>query len=142
MKDCKTCVWFGKEKTGQCGNYLSRNQSEYDPRFGIEEGAEKSGVLIRGMEMPTSCAYCRFEGGGYCFAKGEKILHVGRRDDVHPDCPLAPAADVRPVVRGKWRPHKTKTWKNWWKCSACDYVSEHKAHHNYCPNCGARMEES
>lgn len=47
-------------------------------------------VLVNGMEMPTSCAYCRFEGGGYCFAKGEKILHVGRRDDVHPDCPLIP----------------------------------------------------
>lgn len=56
------------------------------------------------------------------------------------DIATIPAADVRPVVRGTWKPHKTKTGKNWWKCSACDYVSEHKAHHNYCPNCGARME--
>ena len=32
MKDCKTCIWFGKEKPGQCGNYLCRNQSEYDPK--------------------------------------------------------------------------------------------------------------
>ena len=52
-----------------------------------------------------------------------------------------PAADVRPVVRGTWKSHKTKTGKNWWKCSACDYVSEHKAHHNFCPNCGADMRE-
>ena len=52
-----------------------------------------------------------------------------------------PAADVRPVVRGTWKSHKTKTGKNWWKCSACDYVSEHKAHHNCCPNCGAEMRE-
>lgn len=46
-------------------------------------------VLIKGMKMPTSCANCRFEGCGYCFATGEQILHVGeQRDDVHPDCPL------------------------------------------------------
>ena len=50
-------------------------------------------------------------------------------------------ADVKPVVRGKWMPHKTKTGKNWWKCSACDYVSEHKRNYNYCPNCGADMRK-
>lgn len=48
------------------------------------------GVYIKGMEMPESCAYCRFEGGGYCFAEGEKLLHVRIRDDVHSDCPLVP----------------------------------------------------
>lgn len=45
-------------------------------------------ILIKGMEMPESCGWCRFEGGGYCFAKGEEILHVGKREDVHRDCPL------------------------------------------------------
>ena len=45
-------------------------------------------ILIKDMVKPTSCGWCRFEGGGYCFAAGEKILHVGKREDVHPDCPL------------------------------------------------------
>lgn len=49
MKDCKTCIWFGKEKPGQCGNYLCRNQSEYDPRTGVEEadpGGESEGKAV------------------------------------------------------------------------------------------------
>ena len=53
-----------------------------------------------------------------------------------------PAADVKPVVRGKWMPHKTRSGKNWWECSVCDFVSEHKAHHYYCPKCGADMRET
>lgn len=43
MKDCKDCIWYGKEKPGQCGNYLCRNQSEYDPRTGVVgEGEEET----------------------------------------------------------------------------------------------------
>lgn len=51
------------------------------------------------------------------------------------------SADVAPVRHGEWIPHKTRTGKNWWKCSACEFVSEHKRNHNYCPNCGADMRE-
>ena len=74
----------------------------------------------------------KVDGDGYCWVI---------RGDAATAIDAIPAADVRPVVRGEWKPHKTKTGKNWWKCSACDYVSEHKAHHNYCPNCGADMRE-
>ena len=51
-----------------------------------------------------------------------------------------PAANVAPVIHGKWKPHKTMTGKNWWECSVCGFVSEHKVNHNYCPNCGAKMD--
>ena len=46
-----------------------------------------------------------------------------------------PAADVRPVVRGKWR----KIGKNSciFVCSACDKTFPYKT--NFCPNCGADM---
>ena len=37
----------------------------------------------------------------------------------------------------RWEPHKTKSGKNWRKCSLCGVVQEHKS--KYCPNCGARM---
>lgn len=53
-------------------------------------------------------------------------------DDVH-------AADVRPVVRGKW------VYDHWceFKCSNCGAWSKSKpyrARENFCPNCGARMD--
>lgn len=47
-----------------------------------------------------------------------------------------PAADVRPVVRGKWN-----AYNNTYVCSACGRpISFWKS--NFCPNCGAMMEES
>lgn len=66
MKDCKTCTWFGKEKPGQCGNYLCRNQSEYDPRFGIEVEADDDAeeeLYILGREDETGALY--IEGYAY-----------------------------------------------------------------------------
>lgn len=48
---------------------------------------------------------------------------------------VIPAADVRPVVRGKW-----KTYNNTYVCSACGRpVSFWQS--NFCPNCGADMRE-
>ena len=50
-----------------------------------------------------------------------------------------PAADVRPVVRGKWE----NTGSDVWKCSACGYgIMPWNAGVNFCPNCGAVMEVS
>jgi len=55
-----------------------------------------------------------------------------------------PAADVRPVVRGKWY------WDNYkydWTCYACGWPVDYhnpkdpwgKPEYSYCPNCGAEM---
>ena len=51
---------------------------------------------------------------------------------------LLPAADVAPVVHGKW--------VNGCQCSVCGdrhgpYNSRHRPYYNYCPNCGAKMDE-
>jgi hypothetical protein len=59
-----------------------------------------------------------------------------------------PAADVRPVVRGKWidRDDDYYGW-NMWACSACgeefvltDGTPDMNEYH-FCPNCGADMRE-
>jgi rubrerythrin len=63
-----------------------------------------------------------------------------------------PAADVRPVVHGKWIEQEEWTGVEAfgikemvvgsWKCSVCGFlvdVSEGDFH--YCPNCGADMRE-
>ena len=54
-----------------------------------------------------------------------------------------PAADLRPVVRGKWK----EDWETGCsECSACGegYLWEDHdgvGEWNFCPNCGAMMEE-
>ena len=47
-----------------------------------------------------------------------------------------PAADVQPVKRGRWLPHKITASS---KCSLCKRVFADET--PYCPNCGARMKE-
>lgn len=45
-----------------------------------------------------------------------------------------PAADVTPVVHGRWEPYR----KNLGKCSECGEVVQIRS--NYCPDCGAKMD--
>lgn len=47
-----------------------------------------------------------------------------------------PAADVQPVVRGKWEHLGSDVWR----CSQCGYgIMPWNAGQNFCPNCGADM---
>lgn len=48
-----------------------------------------------------------------------------------------PAADVRPVVRGKWSRIDYEPHGHDYKCSACGWKNDMPTH--YCPNCGADM---
>lgn len=53
-----------------------------------------------------------------------------------------PAADVVPVVHGKWI-ESANFDTGFWVCSKCRFVSEAIAAHKlygYCPNCGAKMD--
>ena len=57
------------------------------------------------------------------------------------------AADVRPVVRGKWKPRDLTWGRSYYYCSACEETVDMPTEmgipmFRYCPNCGARMEES
>ena len=54
-----------------------------------------------------------------------------------------PAADVRPVVRGKWsRVYDDFMKSNYDTCSCCGKEYFGAKGFNFCPNCGAEMEES
>lgn len=48
-----------------------------------------------------------------------------------------PAADVAPVVHGRWIPFHSEAAGDIQYCSACDVGCTWKP--NYCPNCGADM---
>lgn len=58
-----------------------------------------------------------------------------------------PAADVRPVVRGKWTDKRTIEHDGEWYCTACGkeitiYMgADRKDRYAYFPNCGADMRE-
>lgn len=53
--------------------------------------------------------------------------------------PEAPAADVRPVVRGRWRWVGQDKWNDCYECSQCGKMNTDNS--NFCPNCGAEMNQ-
>lgn len=85
------------------------------------------------------CIGCNSYNGVRCRACG-----TGDAIDMIED---APAADVAPVVHGRWiRPH----WKNNNYCCDCSECGGEAMHRDYqwdkngvypiCPNCGAKMD--
>ena len=60
-----------------------------------------------------------------------------------------PGEDVQPVVHAHWIPDESETGEgsNTYKCSACGeiqvliYGTPKENGWNYCPNCGAKMDE-
>jgi len=78
----------------------------------------------------------------------EKFKFVPARIEINEVLNSIPAADVRPVVRGKWTDKRTIEHDGEWYCTACGkeitiYMgADREDRYAYCPNCGARMEES
>jgi hypothetical protein len=71
--------------------------------------------------------------------------------DVLDDLEDFPAADVRPVVKAYWIGEGDgyadgEMVYDVWHCSNCDYTVDEgdnePPRYNFCPNCGAKMEES
>ena len=50
------------------------------------------------------------------------------------------AADVAPVVHGRWVPTKAPFMNECEDCSVCGYRTVWGHRYNYCPNCGAKMD--
>ena len=49
-----------------------------------------------------------------------------------------PAADVAPVVHGRWMPFHSRTAGDMQYCSVCKIGFDAKT--DYCPRCGAKMD--
>lgn len=69
----------------------------------------------------------------------------GLLEDVIWEVDAQPAADVAPVVHGRWEPCFDKNCKCRWgfgKCSNCgqEYYAHAINYYKYCPNCGAKMD--
>ena len=74
----------------------------------------------------------KYLGKGLCVVDWlmleEKIEHI-------------PDAGVRPVVRGRWKRVDPRSTVVTFRCSECDYYAHMNAT-NFCPNCGAMMEDT
>ena len=80
----------------------------------------------------------------------EKFKFVPARIEINEVLNSIPAADVRPVVRGKWELSDDLCWHTCSECGAdidvsvgllCYVDNEEVCTHNFCPNCGADMRE-
>lgn len=70
-----------------------------------------------------------------------KYYHLKNGDTAVPliDIKNAPTVDAVPVRRGKWIYHRDEFDGDTAECSVCHV--EGMLYGNYCPNCGAKMDE-
>lgn len=75
-----------------------------------------------------------------CFNCYESNICGGTCDDTDRIRNIPPA-DVRPVVRGRWKDKQLGPWGMVYAtCSACKKrVTLEQRHRNFCPSCGADM---
>jgi len=109
-----------------------------------DEYIRKADALDASKITYIECLYEDAEG--YIEGKADEIPVVFKRD-----IEAIPAADVRPVVHGRWN-EKTYLGKPWYvECSHCkeDYgkddllkISKQRSvYPKCCPNCGAFMDD-
>ena len=89
--------------------------------------SRREAIKARKRSCDKNCLECDFAIEGDSWCNGEVFVV---------DLLRIPAADVRPVRYGKWENHG---WSI--RCSECGYDMPF-ATRNFCPNCGAMMEES
>lgn len=80
---------------------------------------------------------------------GESGIYADAYNDLAEDFYSIPAADVAPVVRGRWEKEPSSYWR-WtssgavavtrttYRCGLCGRGTAVKS--NYCPKCGAKMD--
>ena len=78
----------------------------------------------------------------YGLANGSALgRHTGLADCIASEIADIPAADVAPVVHGRWIEKEKYTFGIMYDCSLCENRILDNGHPwNYCPNCGAKMD--
>ena len=79
----------------------------------------------------------------YGLANGSALgRHTGLADCIASEIADIPAADVAPVVHGRWVEKEKYTFGIMYDCSLCENRILDNGHPwNYCPNCGAKMDK-
>jgi DNA-directed RNA polymerase subunit RPC12/RpoP len=98
-----------------------------------------------------NCARCKNGKGKFVYDIGDAPCRACDIMDVLDAVEDAPAADVRPVVKAFWIGEGDgyadgEMVYDVWSCSNCGYTVDEgdnePPRYNFCPNCGAKMEES
>ena len=78
----------------------------------------------------------------YGLANGSALgRHTGLADCIASEIADIPAADVAPVVHGRWVEKEKYTFGIMYDCSLCENRILDNGHPwTYCPNCGAKMD--
>ena len=104
-----------------------------------------NGIYIKGVEPPICCGQCSEKidpDNRRCLADGhifeETLGKLTNRRDAN--CPIIHAADVRPVVHGKWKFDDFDGDGFDYQCSACEQYS--RSNYDFCPHCGADMRRA
>lgn len=73
---------------------------------------------------------------------GESGIIAEAFEDLAKEIEDFPATDVAPVRHGAWIDNGACGYKWAFACSKCGYIDGYPFNdrHNYCPNCGARMD--
>ena len=85
------------------------------------------------------CKPCKAEGKDHngCWCRACWV------DDMLDEVDCFQTADVAPVVHGRWihDGRRIEGGIDWCHCSECGKSDNFCARTNYCPNCGAKMDE-
>lgn len=97
------------------------------------------GWFIMGFDTDEGCYTYHYELKDWDLFQCEE-LDKGKSWDGHTSKDVRrllsiPAADVAPVVHGRWK----RYGRNLGECSNCGEIVNIR--YNYCPNCGAKMDE-
>ena len=84
---------------------------------------DANALLEKAWDVDCRCGYVQ-------------VVDVGSIED-------APTIEAKPVVHGRWISKNPHGYEWIFVCSNCDYVDGYPFNdrHNYCPNCGAKMDE-
>ena len=84
--------------------------------------------------------FLKMSKGGYVIYQREWLYeHLEQEFDILRSVSGKPTIDAEPVRHGKWI-EKSTGGEHFVRCSECGYI-EWDAPNNYCPECGARMDE-
>ena len=77
----------------------------------------------------------------YGLANGSVLgRHTGLADCIASEISCLPAADVAPVVHGRWEIVVGSNGNEYMVCTCCRVSQDLTGVFTYCPNCGAKMD--
>lgn len=122
-EDCKS----GSGLTWPCGAYVPKNEPNC-VKCHYRHKDNGNCTAVGGFCTAVPAAYCPLI---------PELLSRAEASEARAEAAEKKSADVRPVVRGRWRWVGQDQWNDCYECSQCGKMNTDNS--NFCPNCGADM---